>query len=451
MEEARPAHLLQRLGVVDLTLITIGAVIGSGIFRNPAVVAQRAHVPALIVGCWIAGGFMAMIAAFVFAELAARRPVGGGLYAYLRDAYNPLVAFLLGWTVLAIAYTGSTAASAVLFSGYFLPLLGLHADPRIVAVTAIAAVTLINVLGVRQGSTWQNLLVALKVFGIGGVIVAGSIAHPVLSRAPVFVSLNTPLAWVGAAGVAMLPVLFAYNGFQSATYMTGEARNPGRTIPLGQLLGVAFVVAIYVLVNIACLRVLGQHGLAATKTPAADVMSVAFGPIGAVIIAAAIATSTLGYMSTGVLLAPRLYFQMSADGLFFKQIAWISPRTHVPVIAIVLHGTIAAIIAASGTFEQIVNWVTLPDWLFIMLAAIAIFIFRKREANLPRPAFTVPWHPWSTLLLIAAVVAVGISVIAIYPWDSLYGAIVLATGAAFFYIWKALHASPATAGPEVVP
>jgi len=443
--------MLQRLRILDLTLITMGAVIGSGIFRNPAVVAQRAHVPGLILGCWIAGGFMAMIAAFVFAELAARRPLSGGLYAYLRDAYSPLVAFLLGWTVLLIAYTGSTAASAVLFSGYFLSLIGLHADARIVAVTAIAVVTVINVLGVRQGSTWQNLLVALKVFGIGGVIVAGFIAHPIAVHASAPATFGSPLAWVSAAGVAMLPVLFAYNGFQSATYVTGETHDPGKTIPRGLLFGVAFVVAIYLLVNVVCLRILGPAALAATKTPAADVMSAAFGRAGAVAIAAAIATSTLGYMSTGVLLAPRLYFQMSADGLFFKQIAWISPRTHVPAIAIVLHGTIAAIIAASGTFEQIVNWVTLPDWIFVMLAAIALFVFRKREAHLPRPAFTVPGHPWSTLLLIAAVIGVAISVIAIYPWDSLYGAIVLASGAVFFYIWKALHASSATGGREVVP
>lgn len=444
MEQPQPAQLLRRLGVVDLTLITIGAVIGSGIFRNPAVVARDARTPGLIVGAWIAGGIMAMIGAFVFAELSARRPQGGGFYAYLRDAYNPLIAFLLGWTILTIAYTGSTAASAVLFSGYVMPLLGLHGDPRLVAVVAIAVVTFINVLGVRQGSTWQNILVALKVFGIAGVIVAGLIvAHPIAAAAPALAPFKSNLDALVAFGVAMLPVLFAYNGFQNATYMTGEARNPGLTIARGQLIGVSAVVAIYVLVNIACLRILGPDALAATKTPAADVMTAGFGPAGGAIVAIAIAVSTLGFMSGGVLLAPRLYFQMAADGLFFKQIAWISPRTHVPVIAIVLHGAISCIIAASGTFEQIVNWVTLPDWLFVGLGAIAIFIFRKRDRGKERPAVMVPGHPWSTLLLLVAIVGVSVAVLMSKPTDSLYGAIVIVTGIIFYFVWKALHARTA--------
>jgi APA family basic amino acid/polyamine antiporter len=432
-------QLQRRLGVVDFTLITIGAIIGSGIFRNPAVVAQRAHVPALIMGCWIAGGVMALIGAFVFAELAARRPIGGGFYAYLRDAYSPAVAFLLGWMSLLIIYTGSTAASAVLFSEYLLPLLHVNADSRLVALSAIACVTMINVLGVRQGSTWLNILVALKVFGIAGIIVAGLMAHPIAPHAPAAVTLSSPLAWLTAAGIAMLPALFSYMGFQSATYVIGETRDPGTTVPRGQIFGVGTVVAIYLLVNVASLRALGASGLAATTTPAADVMAAAFGHTGRLIVSAVIAISTLGYMSGAILCGPRLYFQMAADGVFFKHIAWISPRTHVPVVAIAVHGSIAAIIAVSGTYGQIVNWVTLPEWLFIMLVAASVFIYRKRDAQLPRPAFVVPFHPWSTLLLIVAIITVAIAVVATSPMDSLFGGIVLVTGLVFFYVWKALR------------
>lgn len=434
-------HLLRRLGVLDLTLITIGAVIGSGIFRNPAVVAKAAHTPWSIIAAWIAGGVMAMIGAFVFAELAARRPEGGGFYAYLRDAYNPLVGFLLGWTILWIAYTGSTAASAVLFAGYIMPLLHVSFDPRIVAVVAIVAVTLINVLGVRQGSTWQNVLVALKMLGLAAVIVAGLIlTHPIQSSAPALSSFHSTAGAVVAFGVAMLPVLFAYNGFQNATYMTGESRDAGRTIALGQLYGVSAVVAIYVLANVAYLHVLGANGLAVTQTPASDIMSAAFGTAGGTIVALAIAVSTLGFMSGGVLLAPRLYFQMAADGLFFKQIAWISPRTNVPVNAIALHGAISCIIAATGTFEQIVEWVTLPDWLFVMLGAIAIFIFRRRDAARPKPPVVVPGHPWTTSLLVAAILAIAVAVLISEPKNSLYGALVIVTGIVFYYVWKAVHA-----------
>jgi len=433
-----PGVLQRRLGVADFTLITIGAVIGSGIFRNPAVVAQRAHTPGLIFACWIAGGAMALLGAFVFAELAARRPLDGGFYGYLRDAYGSLVGFLLGWISLLIVTTGSTAAAAILFSEYLVPLLRVHADGRLVAVGAIAGVTIINVLGVRQGGTWQNILCALKIFGIAAIVVAGLLTHPLASHGPPPAITTSSLAWLGTAGLAILPTLYSYQGFHCATYVTGEVRSPGRSVPLGLIYGVGAVVAIYLLVNFAALRVLGAGGLAATTTPAADVMAAAFGPSGRIIVSAVVAISTLGYMSGAILWAPRLYFQMASDGLFFKQVAWISPRTHTPAFAIALHGAIAAIIALSGTYGQIVNWVTLPNWLFIGLVALSIFIYRKRDAHLPRPAFTVPFHPWSTLILIAAILGIAASALINAPMDSLIGAVVLALGISFFYAWKAL-------------
>jgi basic amino acid/polyamine antiporter, APA family len=439
---SRPAQLERRLGLADLTLITIGAVIGSGIFRTPAVVAARAHSSVLIMSCWVIGGAIALIGGFVYAELAARRPLDGGAYAYLRDAYNPLVAFLLPWQVLLLSYVGSTALSAVLFADYILPLTGLHAEPRIVAVFAIAIVTLINLLGVRQGSTWQNILVTLKVLGIGSVIVVGIlIAHPVVSAAPRLPAFGSPLAVVAAIGVAMLPVLFSYNNFQSTAFMTAETKNPALTIPRGLIIGILAVVVIYFLASFAYLRVLGPDALALTKTPAADVMRAAFGTPGAAIVAVAIAASTLGFMSTAVLLAPRVYFQMAYDGLFFKQIAWISPKTKVPAVAIALHGTIAAIYAATGSYELILNWISAWMWLFSMLCAVAIFIFRKRDAGQPRPAFMVPLHPWSTALFILAILFIFVSSYIQYPLDTSLGALVNIAGVAFYMIWNRRRAA----------
>ena len=430
--------LLRRLGVVDLTLITIGAVIGSGIFRNPAIVAQRAHVPVWILGCWIAGGALALIGAFVFAELAARRPLDGGLFAYLREAYHPGVAFVFGWTAMLVAYTGATAASAVLFATYLTPALGIHVDERIVAVGTLAVVTGINALGVRQGGNWQHVLVVLKVVAIAGLIVAGFVAHPSAGAAavPAPAVAASPLALLGLLGIAMIPVLFAYNGFQCATYISGETRDPGKTLPRALVLGVACVVAIYLLVNTGCLRVLGAAGLAATATPASDVMTAAFGPIGGRLVALAIAISTLGYMSSGALLGPRVYFQMAADGDFFKQIAWVSPRTRVPAVAIAVHGIVAAAIAASGSFEQILDWATAPDWFFVMLAAGAIFVFRARDAALPAPPVRVPGHPWSSAAFIAALLAIFVSEVVLNPRAALYGAVVIVTGALFYALWQ---------------
>jgi basic amino acid/polyamine antiporter, APA family len=428
--------LQRRLNVFDLTLITIGSIIGSGIFRNPAVVANRAHLPGLAIGAWVVGGLLALIGAFVFAELAERRPVDGGIYAYLRDAYNPAVAFVFGWTLLLISDTGGTAAAAVLFSGYLTPLTGMTFDTRIVAVIVLAILVAINCLGVRQGGTWQNVLVILKVAAIAGLIVAGLFAHPSAGAAATLPGFDSNATLLGAFGLAMLPVLFAYNGFQGATYITGETVNPERTIPRGLIFGVLAVVAIYVLVNVGCLRVLGPAGLAATKVPAADVMQALVGPIGARLIAIAIALSTLGFMSTRMLVTPRIYFQMAADGTFFKQLAWINPKTHVPTIAIIAEGLIAALIAISGTYDKIVNWTTAPEWIFVVLAAGAIFVFRKRDGDTAQPRFRVPLHPFSTILLIVVLLAIFFSEVVLIPLDTLYGTLVIVAGFIFYFGWK---------------
>ncbi len=437
-----PARLQRRLGVADLTLITIGAVIGSGIFRTPAVVAARAHSSVLIMSCWLIGGVIALIGGCIYAELAARRPLDGGAYAYLRDAFNPLVAFLLPWQLLLLSYVGSTALSAVLFADYVLPLTGSHIEPRIVAVLAIAAVTLINLLGVRQGSTWQNILVSLKVLGIGAVIVTGIVlAHPLASRGPQLSAFGSPAAVAAAIGVAMLPVLFSYNNFQSTAFMTAETKDPAVTIPRGLILGIVAIVVIYFFASFAYLRILGPEALAISKTPAADVMRAVFGTPGSVIVAVAIATSTLGFMSSAVLLAPRVYFQMAYDGLFFKQIAWISPKTNVPAVAIALHGTIAAIYAATGSYELILNWIAAWIWLFSLLCAFAIFIYRKRDAGQPRPAFTVPLHPWTTALFIVVILFIFISSFIQYPLDTSLGALVTITGVVFYIVWNRRRAA----------
>lgn len=427
--------LRRRLNVFDLTLITIGSIIGSGIFRNPAVVAGRAHLPSLAIGCWVAGGLLALIGAFVFAELAQRRPVDGGLYAYLRDAYHPVVGFVFGWTLLWIADTGGTAAAAVLLAPYLTLLTGLAFDTRIVAVVTLAVIVAINCLGVRQGGTWQNVFVILKVVAIVGLIAAGLFAHPVAGAAATLPGFDSNVAFIGAFGIAMLPVLFAYNGFQGATYITGETVNPAHTIPRGLIFGVLAVIVIYVLVNIGCLRVLGPAGLAATKVPATEVMSAAVGPIGARLIAIAITLSTLGFMSTRMLVTPRIYLQMAADGTFFKQIAWINPKTHVPTIAIIIQGVIAALIALNK-FDQIVNWIVAPEWIFVVLAAGAVFIFRKRDGDAVKPAIQVPLHPFSTILLMVVLLGIFVTEVVLVPLDTLYGTLVIVAGVIFYYAWR---------------
>jgi APA family basic amino acid/polyamine antiporter len=427
-EDALKPQLLRRLKTADLALVTVGSIVGSGIFRTPAVVAQRAHAPGIILGCWIAGGAIAVTGAFVYAELAARRPLDGGLLGYLRDAYHPVVAFLFGWTLLLISGTGPNAAAAVLFAGYLGPLTGVTLNPRIVAALTIAVLAIINLLGVRQGGNWQNFVSALKIGAVGVLIVACLFAH-----APAIVQTPTqpfaqPASLLGAIGVAMLPILFTYAGFQNTAYVTAETVHPNQTIPRAILTGVGIVVALYVLANVGYLRTLGAAGLAASTAPAADAMRAAIGNAGSRFVALAIALSTLGYLSTAMLVMPRVYYHMAAEGSFFKGVAWISPRTNVPAVAILLHALIASFFAVSGTYEQIINWVVAPQWLFIALGAGALFIFRRQDAASAKPAVSVPGHPVTTALFLAVLAGIFVAELTTYPRDTAFGIGVLVAG-----------------------
>jgi len=427
-------QLLRRLTTVDLALVTVGSIVGSGIFRTPAVVAQRAHEPAIILGCWIAGGVIALTGALVYAELAARRPLDGGLFGYLRDAYHPVVAFVFGWSLLLISGTGANAAAAVLFAGYLAPLTGVTLDQRLVAVLTFAVLATINLLGVRQGGSWQNFVTALKIVALATVIVV-CLSHTPASAAPLH-ALAQPASLAGAIGVAMLPILFTYAGFQGTAYVTAETVDPHRTIPRAILIGVGIVIVLYVCANVGYLRMLGAGELAASTAPAADAMRAAIGAAGSRFIALAIALSVLGYLSACMLVMPRVYYHMAAEGTFFKGVAWVSPRTHVPAVAIVLHAVIASIIAATGTYEQIINWVVAPQWLFIALGAGGLFVFRRRDAAAPKPAVTVPGHPVTTALFLLVLAGIFFAEVTTYPRDTAFGIAVVLSGCAVYYLRK---------------
>lgn len=435
------AKLARRLGVGDAALIVMGGIIGSGIFRNPSVVADRVPAPFLILGVWALGGFIALLGGFVFAELAARRPDDGGVYAYMRDAFHPVVAFMYGWTLLLVSQSGGAAASAVTFAGYF-PVVfgGAHIDGKWLAVGTLGFLTLVNCLGVRAGSNIQNVFMVLKIAAIAGLIAVGFTASgPAAAAAPVH-PFGSSLDMLTAVGVAMIPVLFAYSGWQTSSFMTGELKQPARTLPLGMIWGVAGVVALYMLVNIVCLRVLGTNGLMHTATPASDVLQVVMGPRGAQLIAAAVMLSTFGFMSNQILTSPRVYHAMAQDGIFFKPVAWVHPVSRVPVIAIALQGIFAIVIALSGRYDQILNYVTSVDYVFFGLSAIALFVFRARDshaAGAPAPQFRVPGHPFSTALFMVVAFAVVLDTYVKSPRDSLIGLAILLAGIPVYYLFLA--------------
>lgn len=439
MSDERGSHpfLARRLGAFDATMIVMGGIIGSGIFLNPTVVARQVHTPAMILGAWIAGGVIALLGAFAYAELAALRPEVGGQYAYLRDAYHPSVAFLYGWALLLIVQSGGMAAVAATFARYAISLApslnGVTIPEWSVAVGALLLLTLINCLGVRSGSNTQNALMLLKLAAIAMLIVAGATvtAPHTTTRAMLDAPLSGDLFL--RFGAAMTPVMFAYGGWQTASFVSGELARPRRDLPIGLLVGIIGVIAIYVGVSFVCVRALGAQGLANAPTPASAVMRLALGERGAHLIAAGIAISTLGFLSQSMLTAPRVYYAMAVDGLFFRSVGRISAKTHVPVVAIALQGVVAIVITLSGSYEQILGYVVSTDFIFFGLTGLALFIFRRRQ---PPAGFRTPGHPVTTGIFTISCWIVVVATIAKSPMNSLIGFGILAAGLPAYAWWR---------------
>jgi len=428
--------LARKLGLFDATMLVMGGIVGSGIFINPYVVAQQVHTPALILGAWIFGGVIGVGGAFIWAELAATLPEVGGQYAYLREAYHPAVAFLYGWVLLLVIQTGGMAAVSITFARYFLELTGMHTQDWVVATAALAILTLVNCFGVKTGGRTQSALMVMKIVAISALVIVG------LMLAGKHVTATTPAEreWsLTSFGGAMVPVLFAYGGWQTANFLAAEMKEPKKNLPRGLLLGVFGVVVLYLAVNWVCLRSLGPQALAATHTPATAVMRLALGQRGATFIAAAIAISTLGFLSQSILTGPRVYFAMADDGLFFRAVAWLDPRTRVPVVAIVLQSVWTMVIALSGRYEQILNYVIAMDFLFFGLTATTIFVFRRRAAHgvmNPSAGYRMPGHPVSTAVFVAICWWVVANTIYRYPENSLIGFALLLAGIPVYWFWS---------------
>jgi len=426
------SSLARRLGLFDATMIVMGGIIGAGIFINPSVVARVVHTPTLILVPWLAGGAIALAGAFVYAELADRKPDVGGQYAYIRDAFHPMVAFLYGWTLLLVTQTGGMAAVAMTFAGYFRELTGSGLTTPAIAVATLLLLTAINCLGVRAGSNVQSALMVLKIVAVLVLVLAG--ARGVAPSAAIAPS-DKGSALVGLAA-AMVPVLFAYGGWQTASFVSGEMKAPRRDLPRALLIGVVGVVVLYVAVNVVCLHVLGADGLAATTTPASEVMRRVLGSAGARLIAAGIAVSTVGFLSQGMLTAPRVYFAMARDGVFFKSVAHVSAKSRAPVVAIAVQGIWASVIALSGRYEQILNYVVALDAVFFGLTGAALLVLRRRD---PRPAgggFRMPGHPWTTSVFVAAFWALALNTVVRNPLSAGIGVLILLAGVPVYFLWR---------------
>jgi APA family basic amino acid/polyamine antiporter len=431
-------QLARTLTKTDLVLLLVGTVIGSGIFLVPGGVLQQSggHV-GLALSVWLLGGILSLLGALTYGELGARDSASGGLYVYIRDAFGRLPAFLYGWTLFFVISSGSLATLAVAFSRYLDQLIDLSPlVARLVAVAVIVLVTVINVVGTRGSANVQNWTTGVKV----AAIVAMSITLIVLGDRLGSIGGQ---AWpdIGAAallsgvGTAMIGVLWAYEGWQYVTFAAGETVEPERTFPRAMLIGTSALIALYLLPNIAYIAALGPEGVARSERVASEAVTALLGPTAGNFIAAAILVSIFSAANGLTLTAPRVYFAMAKDRIFFSRLADVHPRFRTPAFAIVASSAWAILLAATGTFEQLLTYVVFAGWIFYALGAASIFVYR-RERPAPNRPFSVPLYPYTPLLFILAATAIVLNTLVAQPGRAAVGLAVVLLGAPAYLVWK---------------
>ena len=423
----------RRLGAWDASMIVVGGVIGSGIFLTPAVIARQTGSGTEQLIAWAIGGVLALIGALCYAELGARRPAAGGGYVNLREAFGLVIAFVYGWNMLVVNYSGSLAAVATVFVQYAAAACGTRlADPRPYAVGAIVFLAGINWFGIRAGSITQNLLTVLKLAALAALIAIGLVAR----GAPPPTAPPAPLNPLALGGV-LLPVLFSYGGWAYVNNIAGEIREPQRNLPRALFFGMLLVAVCYLLANVAYLAVLGHEGLAASSAPAADLMRHVFGEPGARLIAAGIAISTLGFCNISLIGAARVFQAMGADGVFFRVAGRLHPRWRTPNIALVMLAGWACVLALTGTFDQLLNYSTTGDWLGYAAVVATLFWYRHARNIDPAP-FRTPLYPFLPLVFLAAVLWVVAVTVWQHPGDAGMGALITLGGLPIYFIWRRL-------------
>jgi basic amino acid/polyamine antiporter, APA family len=438
-----PATQLRRiLGMQDLVLMIVGTVIGSGIFLVPGAVLRAVgnSVP-MALTVWLAGGVLSLLGALTYGELSAMKPQAGGLYVYIRDCYGPFPAFLFGWTMFFVISSGSIATLAVAFGNYLGEFVQLSAlAVKIVAVLMILVITVVNVLGTRQSANLLNVTTAIKV---GAILVVSTVLLFRGSHA-VFGERNSTIA--GAPGVvgfglAMISVLWAYEGWQYVTYTAGETVNPQRIFPLAFLIGTGALIGIYLFANLGYVAALGASGVAESTRVAASALGLVVSHSAGKLVAVAILISMFSAANANILNAPRVYYAMAKDGLFFQALSRVHPKFGTPALAVSAAGIWSAILAASGTYEQLLTYVVFIGWIFYALAAAALFIYRKRSPDLPRP-YRVPGYPLTPVVFIVAALALVANTIATQPLRAAVGLGIVFLGAPAYAFWRRHGTNP---------
>ncbi|HMK92452.1 MAG TPA: amino acid permease [Thermoleophilia bacterium] len=437
MTDPRPApisrDLPRTLTLVDLALLSVGSVIGSGIFLLPAtVLRQCGGEPGLALAVWIVGGVLCVLGALTYGELGAMQPEAGGLYVFVRDAFGRLPAFLYGWTLFLVIGSGAVATLAVAFATYLqeFVVLGPVAQ-KLVAVAMIAVLAAINVVGTRRSADVQNWTTATKV---GAILAMGLV---LLARGGRLGELDfVPRRLdLGGFGIAMVAVLWAYEGWQFVTFSAGETRDPQRTFPLGIISGTAAVGVLYLLANLGYWAALGPVRAVQSERIASEAVGGLLGPGMARGVAAVILVSMFSAANSIMLTSPRVYFAMARDRVFFRRLAEVHPSFETPAFAVVTGAGWAALLAASGTFEQLLTYVVFAGWIFYGLGAAAIFSYRRRRPDAARP-FRVPGYPWTPLLFVASAVGIVANTLVSQPGRAAVGLSIVALGVPVYWMWR---------------
>lgn len=433
-----PRDFARSLGFRDLVLLFIGSVIGSGIFLVPGtVLTQVGNSIPLALSAWFAGGLLSLLGALTYGELSAMRPKAGGLYVYIRDCFGPFLGFLFGWTLFFVISSGSIATLAVAFGNYLAEFISLSLiGTKAVSILLIAVIAAVNVRGTRQSADLQNVTTTIKVVAILTMsVVLLWLGKTSGLHAPTTGPTTGAGSVVSGFGLAMVSVLWAHEGWQYTTYSAGEVKNPQRHFSRAFLVGSLALIGIYFLANIGYLAALGSDGVSRSNRVAATALAAVVGPAVARMATIAILISIFSAANSILLTSPRVYYAMANDGLFFRSLSRVHPRFGTPALSITVAACWAAVLAASGTFEQLLTYVIFIAWIFYALAAATIFVYRSRTPKAER-RYCVPGYPLTPLLFIAAAAALVINTVVHQPLRAATGIGIVLVGAPAFFVWR---------------